>query len=383
MSGSLQAGVHSAYIHIPLCRQRCAYCDFFSSVETEEIKTLFLRRLHEEIETSEVAAGTFETIYFGGGTPSRLAGSELGIIIEALEHRFGIAHDAEISMEANPADISSDYLGDVIAAGINRLSLGVQSFDDSALRFLSREHSGPEAFEATRRVADAGFRSFSIDLIHGLPGFEIEPTLAALGIALELGVPHMSIYGLTYCDGSSFGKALAGGRMAPKDPDAEADTFEEAIAILTSAGLEHYEISSFCRPGHRCLHNIRTWKEEPLLALGPSAAGATKGYRYRNPSNMRDYLAKKSPQIESSEAREMEVESIIAGLRLLEGLGLERFHKRHNRRLGEAFPRALKTAREYGLVKLDDHCLRLNGLRGILLADKALALFVDEALSRG
>jgi oxygen-independent coproporphyrinogen III oxidase len=369
----------AAYVHVPFCKRLCPYCDFFVVVDKRGRRTGFVERLLQEIEEEPAEAGPLQTVYFGGGTPSELSCAEIGSILGALRSRFGLAPGAEVSLEANPEGLEAPTLDGLLSAGVTRLSLGVQSFDDEALRWLGRRHRSAEALHAVRRTREAGFPTFSVDLIHGVPCLDLERSLRSVKTALELEAPHISHYGLTYHDETSLGRRLASGRIRPMDEDLEADVFEAAAGLLREAGWDHYEISNFARsPAHRCRHNVACWHGEPYLAFGPSGVGFVGGRRWRNPASLEAWLAHAPREDESPDARAAEVESVIAGLRLVqEGLDRAAFLRRHGRDVRAAFPEAVARGLELGLLDLDSERMRLSGMRAILLYDSVLALFME------
>jgi oxygen-independent coproporphyrinogen III oxidase len=368
-----------AYVHVPFCRRLCPYCDFFVVIEKAGQRERFLERLLAEIRSEAPVTGPLETVYLGGGTPSELGAAQIGSILGALRERFGVAPDAEVTLEANPETVRPEGLEALLEAGVTRLSLGVQAFDEEALRWLGRRHGAAEAAAALEHTRRAGFRSFSVDLIHGVPGLDLERSLASVRTAVELGAPHVSHYGLTYHEGTSLGRKLAAGRVRAVPDELEADIFEAAAALLEAAGLQHYEVSNFARPGHRSRHNLACWLGQEYLAFGPSAVGFVGGRRYRNPSALTAWLQGAAREPESVSPRETEVESVIAGLRLVrEGLSRPAFEARNGRDVTAAFPRAVARGQELGLLELAPEALRLRGLRAVLLYDSVLGLFVDE-----
>ena len=338
-----------------------------------------MERLLAEIGGDPHSAGPLETVHFGGGTPSELTAPELRSVLEALHERFGLAPGAEVTVEANPEGLDAATLDALLDAGVTRLSLGVQSFDDEALRTLGRRHSAEQAREAVRFAARAGFRSFGLDLIHGVPGLDRDRSLRSIELALELGAPHVSHYGLTYHEQTSLGRKREDGRIRPMDEDLEADIFEGAVALLTGAGLEHYEISNFGREGHRSRHNLACWLGEEYLAFGPSGVGFVSGRRWRNPASLNAWLAGAPPEVELIDARTGAVESVIAGLRLVrEGLDRQSFRARHGQDVAEVFSSAVTRGQELGVLDLDETRLRLANLRAVLLYDSVISLFVED-----
>ncbi|MBN1560855.1 radical SAM family heme chaperone HemW, partial [candidate division KSB1 bacterium] len=251
------------YIHIPFCRSKCRYCDFYSETKLQLLEP-FLQALRREIELSGPDWDhTFSTIYFGGGTPSLLPARQIAAILEQLERAFSFAPECEISLEANPGS-TVRHLAGWRAAGIHRLTIGAQSFDDADLQFLGRRHTAAEALDAMRAARAAGFANLGIDLIYGLPG-QFERWTSTLRTATLLQPEHISAYGLTWEHNTPLWRMLQRGEVQKCAEDEERDMFLIAMRMLAEAGYEQYEISNFCRPGFRSRHNSAYWDLTPFL----------------------------------------------------------------------------------------------------------------------
>lgn len=274
------------YIHIPFCRQACHYCDFHFSTNTE-IRGDMVRALRSEItlRRNYLGGNQLDTIYFGGGTPSLLEPDEISSLLETIAQTHSIAPDAEITLEANPDDLSVGRLRDLRTAGINRLSIGIQSFDDRILTLLNRVHSSQTAIQCVADARDAGFDNISIDLIYAIPGLSPENWEHTLQQAIELRTQHISAYTLTIEEKTTFGSWLKKGRMTPVDELLAASQMENLVATLSAAGYRHYEISNFAIPGFESRHNIGYWKGEPYLGIGPSAHSYDEHTRQHNIEN--------------------------------------------------------------------------------------------------
>jgi len=261
------------YIHIPFCKQACHYCDFHFSTSLglksrlveAIVRELELRRRYLPVDT------TLETIYFGGGTPSLLTAAELGQIFAAINRHFTVSPQAEITLEANPDDLSAKKLAELRAAGINRLSIGLQSFYESHLRLMNRAHTAEESTTAVRRAQEAGFENISIDLIYGVPAPGHHIWEADLANVFALGAPHVSAYALTIEPGTAFGHRLQKGTFKAAPDEFVATQFEMLLAAMRAHGYTQYEISNFCQPGRESRHNANYWRGVPYLGLGPSA----------------------------------------------------------------------------------------------------------------
>jgi len=262
------------YLHIPFCKQACHYCDFHFSTSLG-LKGQFVDALLREMELRKnylpSPAAPLETIYFGGGTPSLLTGAELARIFAAIELNFNVSPQAEITLEANPDDLTAAKLAELAASPVNRLSIGLQSFHEPHLRLMNRAHSAEESWQAVRRAQAAGFENISVDLIYGVPAPSHAIWEADLARLLELNVPHVSAYALTIEPDTAFGRRLQKGTFVAPPEEFVAQQFERLLAQLRAHGYEQYEISNFCQPGRESRHNANYWRGVPYLGLGPSA----------------------------------------------------------------------------------------------------------------
>lgn len=272
------------YLHIPFCTSRCAYCDFCTDACSSDSKlvdeyvedlALQIRRKAKEGELSSI-----QTVYLGGGTPSHIGMNRLSMLLYTLSLSMRLEPDVECSMEANPESLDERMVRDVWALGVNRLSIGVQSFDDEVLRLLGRAHDAQKAKDAIR-TAQTRFENVSIDLMCGIPGQSMESFSESVNQAIELGVTHVSIYPLVIEKGTPFYKAYMKGKLPPLDEDAQADQMEEAERLLTAAGYVRYEVASYAKPGFECKHNTSYWSGVPYLGLGRSAATMTQNSERR------------------------------------------------------------------------------------------------------
>ncbi len=282
------------YLHIPFCASRCSYCDFYKETKQDE-RLAFLRALETELSSrrSELPEGArVEHIYLGGGTPSQLSISELERLFDTIWRHYSIAEGGEITIECNPDDVTPDYARGLAQLPTNRVSMGVQSFHEADLRFLSRRHSAEQVTAAVDALRSEGLTNLSLDLIYGLPRQTEELWEANIARFLELEVPHLSAYHLIYEEGTALMRLLAAGKVQPVDEEASLRFFELLIQRLKGAGYEHYEISNFARPGCYAQHNTGYWQGVPYLGFGPSAH-SYDGERRRsyNVASLRDYIA--------------------------------------------------------------------------------------------
>ncbi|MBI3947731.1 MAG: radical SAM family heme chaperone HemW [Armatimonadetes bacterium] len=376
------------YIHVPFCLRKCHYCDFYSlpAGPAPEHAYAFVAAVEREMASAaarHAALGPLSaaTLFLGGGTPSLLTPAQLGRLLAAARTHFLLAPDAEITIEANPGTLDAEKARAVRDLGVNRVSVGVQSFDDPLLRRLGRAHAAARGIEAIGHLRAAGLENISLDLMFALPGQSLASWRETLRRAIALAPEHVSAYGLTVEPGTPFADWERQGRLSRPDEELEAAMLEEGIAILTAAGYEHYEISNFARPGRQCAHNRTYWRNEPYLGFGPSAASYSGGARSVNVRSLSRYLAAiaagESP-VETVEAatRELEMgETMMVGLRLLEGVTQARFRERFGVPLQEAYADPIRRLTAAGLVTCDEHRLALTR-RGLLLASNVMAEFL-------
>ncbi|MGM9760668.1 MAG: radical SAM family heme chaperone HemW [Parabacteroides sp.] len=279
------------YIHVPFCTKRCLYCDFFSNTEMK-YKGPYLNALVREMELRRdyLAGEPIETIYFGGGTPSQLEEEDFTRLFEAIDRWFTVKPGAEITLEANPDDLHPAYVSMLRRFPFNRISMGVQSFDDEDLRFLNRRHDRAQAIRAVELCRTAGLTNLSVDLIYGLPGQTPERWARNLEQALALDMPHLSAYHLIYEEGTALHRLLEAGDVTPVEEQVSVELFSLLIDRLTAAGYEQYEISNFARPGCFSRHNSSYWLGTPYLGLGPSAHSYNGQERSWNVSSLPIYI---------------------------------------------------------------------------------------------
>jgi len=280
------------YIHIPFCRQKCYYCDFYKTVNTSRISK-FLDALKREIHERKnyINSIPVETIYLGGGTPSVLKAKELDEILNLIHKKFVVANDSEITLEANPDDLSEDYLKEIYRLGINRLSVGVQSFKDKYLQAMNRRHNSKQAINCVENAVNTGFSNISLDLIYGLPGLKNEDWKYNLDQVFQLPVQHLSAYHLTYHDGTAFYAWLKKGSLKQLDEDDSISQFEMLIEQTQNNGFEQYEISNFAKNKMYSKHNSAYWLGKKYLGLGPSSHSFNGSSRQWNISHVEGYVS--------------------------------------------------------------------------------------------
>jgi oxygen-independent coproporphyrinogen-3 oxidase len=363
------------YLHVPYCTVRCSYCDFYLVTERDGDRAAFISALCAEIaavpEPPRGAAA--DTVHFGGGTPSLLRASQVARVLAALGRVFRLAPDAEIALEANPEDLDAGRLRELAAAGVNRVSVGVQSLDDRLLSVLRRPHTADGAVRALEACRGSPIRSIGADLILGLPGEDTARALEALARLADLGLDHLSVYLLEVHPRTRLGREMALGRLEPAPDDATAALYETAADLLTGRGYEHYEISNFARPGHRSRHNLKYWTDQEYLGFGPAAHSYCGGQRWSNAPDLRGYLARAgvgAARIDDPQPRSGRgAEALFAGLRLAAGVDLEVLRRRYGAALPAPGDPRLDALRLAGLVEVQGPRLRLTR-RGRLLSNE-------------
>lgn len=364
------------YLHIPFCKQACHYCDFHFSTSMG-LKSRLVDALVAEMELRAAylePGAVIETIYFGGGTPSLLTATELDQLLTAINARFSVAADAEITLEANPDDLTPAKVRELAASPINRLSIGLQSFHEPHLRLMNRAHSAQESGEAVRRAQEAGFENISVDLIYGVPAPDHRIWQADMAAAFALQVPHLSCYALTIEPDTVFGRQLRKGQFRPPPDEFVARQFELLLAEMARHGYEQYEISNFCRPGRESRHNSAYWAGVPYLGLGPSAHSFNGHSRHATLANNPRYVAAVLEEglvpatVEVLSPLDQANEYLMTSLRTAQGCNLTRLRDQLGIDLPATQATYLAQLQTTGMATLVDGWLRLTDA-GKLLAD--------------
>src|SRR2546426_2231620 len=368
--------IHSLYLHVPFCTWVCKYCDFNAYAVLEGLIPPYVDALATEIELAgaELPIGPLDTVFIGGGTPSLLTMAQLRQLMEPVR-AIGMAPGAEVTLEANPSNVTSEQVGGWLALGVNRLSIGVQSLQPDALRFLERLHSGADAIAAIRTARAGGFSNINADLLYGLPGVNLAGWLESLEVVLAEGVEHLSAYELTVESKTRLGQEVRTGLVRMPDADDQLEQYWAAVARLEAAHYGHYEISNWARPGFACRHNLAAWHYQPYLGCGAGAHsmfrrndGSTE--RRRNMKRPHTYIKQASAAGDAgagSEAPSGERalgEVGMIGVRLLGGTSAA-----HN------FPDQRGELMRAGLIEGDDSMVRLTR-RGVELANQVGAAFL-------
>jgi oxygen-independent coproporphyrinogen-3 oxidase len=373
----------SLYVHIPFCVRKCHYCGFYSTTQVNLQSDEYLDALRLETAGYRQAFDhrVFETVYIGGGTPTVLSSEQLNTLISTIREHFHVSRDAEWTIEANPNTVFLHQFSELRESGINRLSLGVQSFNDGVLQTLGRLHSAESAAKAFWQARSSGFSNIGVDLMYGVPGQTADAWSETLDIALSLEPEHVSAYSLSIDEGSRFMKEAVDGRFVLPGDEQTAAMYEFAVENLSRAGYDRYEISNFCRPGFACRHNLNYWQRGEYLGLGPSAWSFISGRRYRTVADVRTYAERLNTGLtvvedeEKVDLRQAANETIMLGLRTAGGLDLEGISREFGAGILLQLEKNAAPLKQDGLLEGSIGRLRLTE-RGFLLANEALARLV-------
>lgn len=389
----------SIYIHIPFCKQACSYCDFYfvtrQNLINDYVDALLneitgIKALIEEVDRKsnypEGSPSRLRTIYFGGGTPSRLTAKEVSDIVQALERQFGFEHITEVTFEMNPDDVNPTYLSDLKSIGVNRLSMGVQSFDPALLSFMNRAHTAEEALRSLEMVKFTEFNSYSVDLIYGNPGQSNDTLLRDLELLTSFDPPHVSAYALTIEPNTRLGKYSKMGRIQPMD---DSNVTEHMILVkshLEQNGINRYEVSNFAKPGCESQHNSGYWNHVPYIGLGPgghslwhysdSKKSLIRGaFRWENPKDLKSYISKvgrfDTLDFEAITSLQLSEERLLMGLRTKNGVALRELQNRYDYKLSDKQIAWLNDPMNQSLISIEDESIRITD-SGIPIADRLI-----------
>jgi oxygen-independent coproporphyrinogen-3 oxidase len=369
------------YIHVPFCRKLCFYCDFYHIISKGD-NTLFIDALLKEAKLREDYTGTdyISTIYLGGGTPSVLSVEELGRILSTLYTIFKIEDNCEITIELNPDDVNPEYLAGLKVLGINRVSIGIQSWRDSDLKMLNRRHDSAGAARALEETFNAGFENVTIDLIYGIPGMTISEWISNLEYSFSFDIKHLSAYHLTIEEGTVFGKMAGKGLLSEIDEEESAALFNTLIEKAESVGFIQYEISNFGKPGFFSAHNSSYWKQINYLGLGPSAHSFNGYSRQWNVRDIKAYIKAIDSGGQFYEREELNTrtrfnEYIMTSLRTMWGLDMEYVEKTFEKEGYDYIVNLATKYKDYGLIKQDEKSLVLTN-QGKMISDNIISEFM-------
>ena len=376
----MQTKPTSAYVHIPFCTQICYYCDFSKVFIKNQPVDSYLEHLIEEYHSYNIKK--LRTLYIGGGTPTALSAPQLAFLLEKLTDKLDLSYLEELTIEANPGDLDEEKIAVLKDSPVNRVSLGVQTFNDRMLKQIGRSHLEKDIYENIANLKKAGFDNISIDLIYALPKQTMEDVKTNVAKAIALDIPHMSLYSLILENHTVFMNRMRRGKLPLPKEDLEAEMFEYIISELEKAGFEHYEISNFSKPGFESRHNLMYWDNAEYYGIGAGASGYVDGIRYKNHGPIRHYLQ----AVEAGNARVQEEvltlkekmeEEMFLGLRKKSGVSKKRFEEKFGISFEDQYGAVVSELTEQGLLVPDKDIVRMTK-KGLFLGDTVAEKFILE-----
>ena len=370
----------SAYVHIPFCTQICYYCDFSKVFIKNQPVDSYLEHLLQEFHSYDIQK--LRTLYIGGGTPTALSAPQLEVLLDGLTKNLDLSVLEELTIEANPGDLDEDKIAVLKNSAVNRVSLGVQTFDDKMLKKIGRSHLERDIYENIDRLKLAGFDNISIDLIYALPGQTMDQVKDNVAKAIALDIPHMSLYSLILENHTVFMNRMRRGKLPLPKEEVEAEMFEYIIAELERAGFEHYEISNFSKSGFESRHNLMYWDNAEYYGIGAGASGYVNGVRYKNHGPIRHYLK----AVEEGNARineehlslrEQMEEEMFLGLRKKTGVSKARFEEKFCTSFENIYGQVVRDLCHQGLLQVEDQQIRMTK-KGLFLGDTVAERFILE-----
>lgn len=376
----MQTKPTSAYVHIPFCTQICYYCDFSKVFIKNQPVDSYLEHLIEEYHSYNIKK--LRTLYIGGGTPTALSAPQLAFLLEKLTDKLDLSYLEELTIEANPGDLDEEKIAVLKDSPVNRVSLGVQTFNDRMLKQIGRSHSEKDIYENIANLKKAGFDNISIDLIYALPKQTMEDVKTNVAKAIALDIPHMSLYSLILENHTVFMNRMRRGKLPLPKEDLEAEMFEYIIAELEKAGFEHYEISNFSKPGFESRHNLMYWDNAEYYGIGAGASGYVDGVRYKNHGPIRHYLqaveaGNSRVQEEVLTLKEKMEEEMFLGLRKKSGFSRKRFEEKFGVFFEDQYGAVVSELTEQGLLVPDRDIVRMTK-QGLFLGDTVAEKFILE-----
>ena len=370
----------SAYVHIPFCTQICYYCDFSKVFIKNQPVDSYLEHLLQEFHSYDIQK--LRTLYIGGGTPTALSAPQLEVLLDGLTKNLDLSVLEELTIEANPGDLDEDKIAVLKNSAVNRVSLGVQTFDDKMLKKIGRSHLEKDIYENIDRLKLAGFDNISIDLIYALPGQTMDQVKDNVAKAIALDIPHMSLYSLILENHTVFMNRMRRGKLPLPKEELEAEMFEYIIAELERSGFEHYEISNFSKPGFESRHNLMYWDNAEYYGIGAGASGYVNGVRYKNHGPIRHYLK----AVEEGNARineehlslrEQMEEEMFLGLRKKSGVSMKRFEEKFGTSFDNLYGQVVRDLCHQGLLQVEGQQIRMTK-KGLFLGDTVAERFILE-----
>lgn len=379
-NGNMLKKPTSAYVHIPFCRQICYYCDFSKVFIKNQPVDDYLKALVEEFDRHEISQ--LKTLYMGGGTPTAITAQQLDYILKELSKNLDLSYLEEFTIEANPGDLSPDKIEVLKNSAVNRVSLGVQTFNDKHLKQIGRSHNEAQIYSTISNLKAAGFHNISIDLIYALPGQTLEQVKENVAKALALDIPHLSLYSLILEHHTVFMNKMRRGKLNLPTEDLEAEMFEYIIGEMEKNGFEHYEISNFTKPGFESKHNLMYWDNVEYYGCGAGASGYLEGIRYRNRGPIQHYLkGVREGNARLSEEKltlnEMIEEEFFLGLRKKTGVSIPHFEEKFHVSFDDMYGDIVAELREKGLLVEDKDVVRMTK-KGLFLGDTVAEKFILE-----
>lgn len=377
---TMQKKPTSAYVHIPFCTQICYYCDFSKVFIKNQPVDSYLEHLLQEFHSYDIQK--LRTLYIGGGTPTALSALQLEILLDGLTKNLDLSVLEELTIEANPGDLDADKIAVLKNSAVNRVSLGVQTFDDKMLKKIGRSHLEKDIYENIDRLKLAGFDNISIDLIYALPGQTMDQVKDNVEKAITLDIPHMSLYSLILENHTVFMNRMRRGKLPLPKEELEAEMFEYIIEELERSGFEHYEISNFSKPGFESRHNLMYWDNAEYYGIGAGASGYVNGVRYKNHGPIRHYLS----AVEAGNARvteehlsqrEQMEEEMFLGLRKKSGVSITRFEEKFGTSFEDLYGQVVRNLCHQGLLQVEGQQIRMTK-KGLFLGDTVAEQFILE-----
>ena len=370
----------SAYVHIPFCTQICYYCDFSKVFIKNQPVDSYLEHLLQEFHSYDIQK--LRTLYIGGGTPTALSAPQLETLLDGLTKNLDLSVLEELTIEANPGDLDADKIAVLKNSAVNRVSLGVQTFDDKMLKKIGRSHLEKDIYENIDRLKLAGFDNISIDLIYALPGQTMDQVKDNVEKAITLDIPHMSLYSLILENHTVFMNRMRRGKLPLPKEELEAEMFEYIIEELERSGFEHYEISNFSKPGFESRHNLMYWDNAEYYGIGAGASGYVNGVRYKNHGPIRHYLS----AVEAGNARvteehlsqrEQMEEEMFLSLRKKSGVSITRFEEKFGTSFEDLYGQVVRNLCHQGLLQVEGQQIRMTK-KGLFLGDTVAEQFILE-----
>ncbi|EQB23423.1 coproporphyrinogen III oxidase [Streptococcus equi subsp. zooepidemicus SzS31A1] len=368
----------SAYVHIPFCTQICYYCDFSKVFIKNQPVDAYLEALIKEFESYQI--NSLKTLYIGGGTPTAITAKQLDYLLSHLQQHLQLDQLEEFTIEANPGDLTEDKIAVLRQSAVNRISLGVQTFNDKQLKQIGRSHTEAQIYATIASLKEAGFQNMSIDLIYALPGQTIQQVKENVAKALALDIPHLSLYSLILEHHTVFMNKMRRGKLQLPTEDLEAEMFEYIISEMEANGFEHYEISNFTKPGFESRHNLMYWNNDEYFGCGAGASGYLDGIRYRNRIPIQHYLkavadgnARLSEEVLTKE--EMMEEELFLGLRKKSGVSVSRFQEKFGLSFESRYGPVVRELQNQGLLVEDKDFIRMTK-KGLFLGDSVAEKFI-------